>query len=53
MKTKSEVSQTLREVWNWKEKVYIKLRGHKDKQRLIHDETDALIRRLGLRTLAR
>jgi hypothetical protein len=53
MKTKSDVSQALKDVWEWKEKVYLKLRNQKDRDRQYKKDTDELIRLLGLKTLSR
>jgi hypothetical protein len=51
--SKSDVPQALKEVWEWKEKVYLKLRDQKDKVRQYKNDTEELIRMLGLKTFSR
>jgi hypothetical protein len=51
MKTKRNTPVALQEVWEWKEKVYKKLFDKKDRHSQIEKNTDAVIDRLGLKTL--
>jgi hypothetical protein len=53
MKTTTDVPHALKEVWEWKDRVYKKLSHNKDKRSQIDRDTDEIIKRLGLKTLSR
>ena len=52
MKKKSNDSQSLIEVWKWKDKVYEKLRNKADKILFLQKDTEEVINRLGLKRIS-
>jgi hypothetical protein len=49
---KNKDSKSLTEVWEWKEKVYNKIIKNKDNPNYSENDTDDLIKRLGLEKIS-